>query len=992
MRKALGVALICAITALVCLPTSVQAQTLDSGQIRGVITDQTGGPMPGVTVTLRNEATAFSRVVVTSDSGAYVFAQIPAGAYTMSVELQGFTGEVTELTLNVGASLSFDFQLEVETLTETIVVTAPMAPIDVSSAGVSQLISEEAIENLPLLGRDFRDLARLSPAAQVTPGLRGGLRLGGQQSDYTGLSIDGADGRDNFFGEFFGSLETKNSVIPIEAVQEFQVVTNGFAPEFGRSTGGLINVVTKSGTNEFKGSAHWYHRNESLTNDDWLGVPPNIDEQNQVGAAYGGPLQQDRHFFFGAFDISEREGPLITKFAREVSGIGAPELGINDLGSLEGANTQSQDLRSVLLKWDWQASESQRLSTRWFQTNNETVGFTGGRGQNQIQASFGNTEEFQNNGDNYITTWTAVTSGGRGSNELKVMYSDQNRPRNNLSSLPQIEILDTGTFGQRFFLPIQGSNEKITIQENFQYAFGDHDLKFGADYNGYSIRQNRFFGWSAGQYSFFSLEDFQAGQPFGFIQGFGLGEPYAEAALQPERVRQTAFGVYAQDKWQASPNLTINYGVRWDNTKNPKPRSPIAGVNVPLGIGADTTFGAPPQRPPDDTDQIGPRLGASYSFDIGGKPAILRASWGLYYAQIPTIFMNRGAGNTTVLFCFFNPACLPAGGYPNLFPDQVDPNNPIPGLPQPPFDTGYDDPGMRNPQVENTTLSLEWQLNQDYTLTGTYAQGDSKYLRTGGFSSTRWNRNFESLGQDEFGRTILGGPVDDTVAGANAHGSFSRGEFRQFVINLTRRYANGYQFFINYSHSSNKDNAASERDTDSFFGPSDPYNIDLDWGRNALDIPNQLKISGSVDVGKGFLVSGLLIARDGIPFPACIADDTNGDGVVNNGCSNDRPVVNGPSGRYLLERYPGRQPDFFQFDMRVSKEFQLGGEKTVEVIVDIFNVFDTANKYANPAISSLVATELDAPPVEGRDGYRINDQIAPGSTPFAIQLGARFRF
>ena len=146
MRKALGVALICATTALVCLPTSVQAQTLDSGQIRGVITDQTGGPMPGVTVTLRNEATAFSRVVVTSDSGAYVFAQIPAGAYTMSVELQGFTGEVTELTLNVGASLSFDFQLEIETQTETIVVLATMAPIDVSSAGVSQLISEEAIE------------------------------------------------------------------------------------------------------------------------------------------------------------------------------------------------------------------------------------------------------------------------------------------------------------------------------------------------------------------------------------------------------------------------------------------------------------------------------------------------------------------------------------------------------------------------------------------------------------------------------------------------------------------------------------------------------------------------------------------------------------------------------------------------------------------------------------------------------------------------------
>ena len=123
---------------------------------------------------------------------------------------------------------------------ETVTVEASGAGIDTSSAGVSQLINEQAIANLPLSGRDFRDLAQLSPSAQVVPGLRGGMRLGGQQSDYTGLVIDGADSCDNFFGEFFGSLETKNFTIPLEAVQEFQVVTNGFAPEFGRSTGGLL--------------------------------------------------------------------------------------------------------------------------------------------------------------------------------------------------------------------------------------------------------------------------------------------------------------------------------------------------------------------------------------------------------------------------------------------------------------------------------------------------------------------------------------------------------------------------------------------------------------------------------------------------------------------------------------------------------------------------------------------------------------------------------
>ena len=268
-------------------------------------------------------------------------------------------------------------------------------------------------------------------------------------------------------------------------------------------------------------------------------------------------------------------------------------------------------------------------------------------------------------------------------------------------------------------------------------------------------------------------------------------------------------------------------------------------------------------------------------------------------------------------------------------------------------------------------------------------------MRTGGFSSTAWSRNWVVSGTDQFGRSILTGDrIDNTVNNAFAHGSFSEGEFRQVVINLTRRFADGYQFFINYSHSSNKDNASSERDTDSFFGPQDPVNIALDFGRNALDIPNQLKLAGTVELPKGFLVSGLIIARDGVPYPACANADTNGDGVVNNGCSNDRPVV---ANSFLLERYPARQPDFFQFDLRLSKSFSLKNDKELELIADFFNVFDTANRYSNPALSSLVAAELDAPPRPGDIGptgvpYRTLDQVSPGSTPFSIQLGARFRF
>src|SRR6202044_657664 len=171
-----------------------------------------------------------------------------------------------------------------------------------------------SIENLPFPGRDFRDLATLSPSVTVVPGLRGGLRMGGQQSDYSGLVVDGGDLTNNFFGENFGSLETKNLTIPLEAVQEFQVVTNGFAPEFGRASGGLLNVVTKSGTNELHREAHEYYRGGGLTATDALGNPSNINSQNQFGGSVGFPIHKDRQFLFLSTDIQRENGPLNTIF------------------------------------------------------------------------------------------------------------------------------------------------------------------------------------------------------------------------------------------------------------------------------------------------------------------------------------------------------------------------------------------------------------------------------------------------------------------------------------------------------------------------------------------------------------------------------------------------------------------------------------------------------------------------------------------------------
>ncbi len=643
-------------------------------------------------------------------------------------------------------------------------------------------------------------------------------------------------------------------------------------------------------------------------------------------------------------------------------------------------------------------SQRHNANVRSFFTRNRTDGFTGGRGQNQIQASFGNTELFTNEGIHTVGTFNSVF--GNKLNELKVTYSWETRPRDaNDTNGPEVQINDTGTFGGRFFLPITGDSSKIQIQDNVVYTFGKHDMKFGGDINAYaSLKGGAFIGWSRGTYQFDTLEGFQARAPIALIQGFGLnGVPYAEAGASPEDSRQTGIGLYAQDKWQVTPNLTLTYGIRWDGTNNPAAISPTPGQQVFVGSGTGSRLEAPLQEAPDDYSQWGPRVGASYRLGTS-HPTIVRAAWGLYYAQIPGIFIPTGSGRTAVMFCFFNPTCLPPEGFPTIFPDSLTADDPLLATLGAPGIT-YVDPDFKNPKVSNFTTGVEYQISQNWTASVNYAYSHSERLRVGGFSSTVWERNVVPDHVDQFGRTIVApagfGPQrnDPTIGSANSLASFGHGNFNQIAVNITRRFSDHYQFFANYSWTSNKDNASTERDSETFYGPQDPFNLDLDYGRNALDITHQFKFAGVAELPWGINLGSTLIARSGLPYPAYINGDTNGDGVVNQVASNDRPIVNNS---FLLERYPVNQPSYFAVDMRVSKEFALKGRQNIEAIVEFFNFFNNDNLFSNPNISGFVNTNLSAIPKPGDIGpsgpYGLLDQISPGSTPFAVQLGLRYNF
>jgi carboxypeptidase family protein len=1091
--------------------TTMHAQDLQRGEIRGVVYDSTHSIVPKAKVTISNPSTGYKRELESDDQGSYSFTQLLPGVYRIRAEAEGFAAtEVTDITVQVGASLDLNVTLPIKGQTTTVTVSASEAgPVDTTTAGINQVINEKDINDLPLSGRDYRDLAQLSSSAQIVPGLRGGIRLGGQQSDFLGMVIDGQDSFNSFFGEIFGSLETKNFTVPLDSVQEFQVVTDGFAPEFGRATGGLVNVVTKSGTNEWHGEAHEFYRGQGLTSTDALNEPPNINNQNQFGGSVGFPIHKDRQFLFLAVDIQKENGPLVTNLCgtgtvadcnASLSGITGPTFencmpgacapgtapipgnvtgfslpgscgtptagqtflqacfnGATSLADLNGPHTQFQDLATLLGHYDYQFTPANHFSLRAYGTRNHTGGFTGGLGQNETPLGFSGTENFINEGVSAVASLNTVM--GRKVNELRVAVEMETRARHAQEpNTPTILAGDTALFGERYYLPINGNNYKFQFGDNFSYSFGKHDMKFGGDSDTFEDRKDTFVGWSSGQYEFDSIASFQSGTPFGLIQDLGLNNQslFAAGTLNPNYLN--GVGLYWQDKWQVTPRITLTYGVRWDGTWYPQPQTAFPGTETYVGTGANSKIAPITQRYSDDFKQWGPRIGLAWNVGSTQSPTVIRAAYGLYYAVIPTIFLpTGGGGKTTGLFCFPPFTCpgLPTPGFPYLYPgstslgvnqlcNTADPANGITyGCPGP----NLVDPNFENPRVSSTTVSLEHQFHGGWTLTGTFAYVNSQHLRTGGYGSEEaWYRNFVSCGTDPFGRAQLCGntfytngqfggfsatPLDPTLAlGTDTTGSYAHGNYESFVVNATKRFSHHFQFFANYMYSKNKDNGASERDTDTYFGQQDPFNINLDYGRNSLDINHQFKAGGVYDLPWGFTVSSTLIAHSGVPFPLYVDIDVNGDTVANSGYShnNDRPIVQIGSGKpYLLGRYPFNQPNFAEWDARLQKDFHLHERYIVQLSGDFYNVTNRHNVYSNPDTNATIPYSTlgncvpnTPPPTPGFTGsapgpvgyscgaltalpqivrnsqvpgaFGAITQVAPGSTPFAFQAGVKFIF
>lgn len=920
---------------LLLVPGTAFAQT-----IQGTVTDASGGTLPGATVTVQNVNTGVTRTAFANASGIYSAKALQAGVYDVTASLEGMQSARREgVQILTGQVLDLDFSLGVEDVNEVITVTSEAPIVEVSRSSAASYVSEEEIEALPISGRDFTDFAYLTPTV-VNDSVRGFLTMSGQRGIYSGLNIDGTDAKSAFFAYGRGGEATENDglVVAQDSVKEFQVVVNGFAPEYGSNTGGYVNVVTKGGTNTFTGNAFFYTRDEGLSEDlprspldEFFGNTEDIEvnefSRDNYGGSLGGPIKKDKTHFFVSVDQSERDEPasrrlnpgtydalriraeadprfepLLNGWVPNSDGLAAPDAE-NGRTALNVFNRQVDNL-ILFGKVDHQFNQSNTGTIRVNSTDFERV------------SGFQDEESLKTEDTLSFVAQLVSVIGSDKINEARLQIAEDNLDR--LSQrvsqdiVAEINFDDTDdTVGKADFLPIFVEEAKTQFQNNFSYLFGNHDLKFGVDYQEDDLKQ-LFAGRRDGEYFFDTLQDFIDNNASRVEIFFG------DVSFPNYDEIQEVYGLYAQDSWKPNSNLSINYGVRYSGTKNPD------NLEHLFPEGRDI---------PDDTDNFAPRFGFAYSPDDEGR-SVFRGGVGLFYGRTPSlVFASQVQEN----------GLFPNAGRVGVQPGEVgfvplgtpiNNTNPPAGIA---VAAGYVDPDYEDAETLRFNLGYEKQLGGAWSagVDVIYAEGENL------LENIDINRTFTT---DEFGRPIyspvrpLTTPDGTPLAEVLVRESIGESEYTAVTFKVNRRFSGRYQLQAHYTWSEDKDTSSNERSATSvtLLRPDDPR---YDFGLSERDIENRVVISGLVELPYGFTLSGIYEYRSGTPynpvdrgadFPFC------GFTALGFDCPDIRPVVNGE----VLERNSFRNDGYDRLDIRLGYRLKFGGRYQADLFLEVFNVFD----------------------------------------------------
>jgi hypothetical protein len=904
-----------AATALLLVAAPAGAQGTNS-TLTGRVRDQNGVGLPGVGVLASSTTTGFSRGDTTSSDGAYTIASLPPGTYTVTFQLSGFkTVEQKNVEMNVATVRSVDVTMQLSAVAEMITVTTE-TPLLRSDAAIGAVVSQQELQTLPLNGRQFANVAILAPGTQLAyntdPTKPGQLtiQLDGGSGRNVNFIMDGGDNTDDTIG---GALQN----FSLESVQEFKIQTQQYKAEYGRSTGGVLNVVTKSGTNDFHGSAFEYFRDKSLNSETQseknAGSGKSDYTRNQYGASLGGPIVKDKVHFFATGERTEQKTNIIT----DTGGI-FPEL--------DGKPVETpfrDDLLAAKLTADLSASNF--LQVRYgYQKNSQLYGVYA----NHTPDSFGTIS------NKYESILGGLQSqiGQNAVNEFVFQYTKFDNAISPNSDNPTIYFASSVLTGQNPNTPQTTRQAKYQYKDDFTTFLdwhGSHDLKFGVNF----VHEPTLAG------------DFTVGTaaPTYILNGNSLDSSVASISqnggFSGYSSPKNIYNVFVQDDWRPSSRLTVNVGLRYDLNLGYDLNQ--SSNHICQELSTQTQFNDAPYyrdfqgwdcKLTNDHKNLAPRIGLTYDLTGQGK-TLVHGGWGIYY-DFPYL-------NATLLF-----PTIALTNYGQIYSAHPPPDFRV-GDPLPPNElpgtVGPAPTEVADPSVTKTPFSRQLSIGVSHQVSDWL--GLSLEYSHIGYRDLPYRFKFNILQADGTPRfPDFGGTVRMWNGGGYADYDGMNLGFNARVSNKLR-----FQGFYTLSHATGNillgadefrlthSDAQPDLGGSSYGGrkdvsvnPLDPNCHDICKGNLFTDARHKVTFGGIYSAPWGINVSGVFRYRSATPFLAYDGRDLNGDGYN----------IDLQPGNHLLDQ---RAHSFEQTDIAVSKDFLIGGAFGIEVIAQVFNIFNSTN-------------------------------------------------
>ena len=996
----------CLLFAICLFPVAFTSAQSTSATLSGTVIDAQGALVPGARVTVTNASTGLKRQATTSGAGTFTIPLLPPSTYTVLVENQGFTSaEIRGVVLNVNDNVSLNIELKVGSVGATVDVKSDARIVNESPA-VATTVDRQFVENIPLNGRSFQSLITLTPGVVLTKTTfneQGQFNVNGQRANANYFMVDGVSANAGVSAGLslvqsaggalpsFSAGGGTNSLVSVDAMQEFKIQTSTFAPEFGRTPGAQVQILTRSGTNDFHGTLFEYFRNDALDANDWFansrGLKRPALRQNDFGGVLGGPLYlprfgeggpsfysgKNRTFFFFSYEglrlrLPQTAITLVPSVASRLAAVPQtrPLLNAypipnglvfaNELAEFNASYSDPLTLNATSIRVDHTFNDKLTLFGRYNHSPSETIQRgTASRSVNNLNES-----RFKTQTLTVGATWSFTPTV---SNETRANYS-----RSEGGSILSIDELGgavrpadsvlfpsfTSHEDALFLLRITGGRRltvgknvgniqrQINLVNNLSVVTGSHQLKFGADYRLLlPVNGPRTYDQSIS----FSGITGTTGAISGTAQSASVG------TNETVSLQFINFSAYAQDTWKATSRLTLTYGLRWDLNPAPKGRNgkDLFVLETPVNLAA-LRF-TPPGTPLFETtyNNFAPRVGGAYQLlQNQGWETVLRGGFGIFYD------LGSGSlGNSSSTF--------PYGRFKNFsnvpFPLSPDQAAPVPfSVSIPASGVAYvADPHLNLPRTYEWNFSVEQSLGSNQTFSASYigATGRRLLRQTTLISPTFFFINF----------------TDNTATS----------DYHAMQLQFQRRLSRGLQALASYTWSHSIDLASNDSN---IFTPLNP---NLDRGSSDFDVRHAFNAAVTYDipapnlgaVAKAFLgnwsVDTIVTTRSALPVNIIARDDSTGgfetlirpnlvQGVplwiddpnvgggrrINPAAFVDPPsgVPQGNLGKNVLRGFP-----LFQVDLALRRQFKLTERLGVQLRAEAFNVFNHPN-FGDPSFAT----------------------------------------